>query len=259
MTDAILISRDGGVATLVLNRPDKLNAMTKAMWIGIAEAMERFSADDSLRCVVLRGAGEKAFAAGADIAEFASERADKQQARAYGALIDEAMTAVTACRHPTIARLQGACVGGGLELAACCDLRLAAAGARFGVPVNRLGLTMGYGELKGLIALVGRSRALEIVLEGRIFGAEEARDMGLVTRVVPDADLDGELQAMVGRVVDGAPLVARWHKRFARRLADGAPLTQAEWDESYDCFDTEDFRIGQRAFVEKTKPRFEGR
>jgi enoyl-CoA hydratase len=258
-TEPILVSRDGPIATVTLNNPDRLNALSKAMWAGLGESMRKLSADDALRCVVVRGAGDKAFAAGADIAEFASERANSKQAKPYGNLIQETMQAVARCRHPTVALIQGACVGGGLEIAAMCDLRVCGQSSRFGIPVNKLGLTMAYGELMGLLALVGRTVALEILLEGRVFDAEEAYRKGLVNRVVPDAGLEQETYATARRIAEGAPLVNRWHKQFIERLAVTAQLSPGEWDEGFACFDTQDYQEGVAAFLEKRKPRFEGR
>ena len=257
--NTVNLRRDGAIATVVLDKPDRLNALDKSMWTRLGELMRELSADDGLRCIVLRGAGDKAFAAGADIAEFETERRDRAQAREYGELIHGTMQAVNTCRHPTVALLRGACVGGGLEIAAMCDLRIAGAGSRFGVPVNRLGLTMGYGELEGLLALVGRAAALEILLEGRVFGASDALRLGLVNRVVPDDEVEAETYATAQRIADGAPLVARWHKQYVARLTPCVELAPAEWDEGYACFDTEDFREGVAAFLAKRKPRFNGR
>ena len=257
--NTVNLRRDGAIATVVLDKPDRLNALDKSMWTRLGELMRELSADDDLRCIVLRGAGDKAFAAGADIAEFETERRDRAQAREYGELIHGTMQAVNTCRHPTVALLRGACVGGGLEIAAMCDLRIAGAGSRFGVPVNRLGLTMGYGELEGLLALVGRAAALEILLEGRVFGASDALRLGLVNRVVPDDEVEAETYATAQRIADGAPLVARWHKQYVARLTPCVELAPAEWDEGYACFDTEDFREGVAAFLAKRKPRFNGR
>ena len=256
--DPILVTRDGAVATVALNNPDKLNALNQAMWQRLGNVMRELSAEENLRCIVLRGAGNKAFASGADISEFATERANSSQAKAYGEAIHGAMRAIAECRHPTVALIQGVCVGGGLEIASMCDLRICGASSRFGVPVNRLGLVMAYGEMQGLMMLVGRATALEIVLEGRVFGAEEAREKSLVNRVVPDDKVIEEAYATARRIADGAPLAARWHKRFINRLGDPRPLTEAECDESYACFDTEDFRIGYRAFLAKKKPEFKG-
>ena len=261
MSDPILITRDGAIATVTLNNPERLNALNRAMWARLGEVMRTLSADDDLRCVVVRGAGEKAFAAGADIAEFASERANARQAKIYGNLIHDTMQSVARCRHPTVAMIRGACVGGGLEIAAMCDLRIAGHSSRFGIPVNKLGLTMAYGELMGLLALVGRAVALEILLEGRVFDADEACRKGLVNRVVPDDTVEEEAHATARRIADGAPLVNRWHKQFIERLAVAvtAHLAPEEWDEGFECFDTEDYHEGVAAFLEKRKPRFEGR
>jgi enoyl-CoA hydratase len=257
--ETLLVERDGPIATVVLNHPEKLNALNKTMWARLGAVMRELSADDALRCVVLRGAGEKAFAAGADIAEFARERANAQQAHAYGDLIHETMQSVARCRHPTVAMIHGACVGGGLEIAAMCDMRVCGESSRFGIPINRLGLTMAYGELQGLLALVGRAVTLEILLEGRVFDAQEALAKRLVNRVVPDAKVEAEAYALARRIADGAPLVARWHKQFIERLSVTAQLGEAEWNEGFACFDTEDYRIGVEAFLKKEKPRFRGR
>jgi enoyl-CoA hydratase/carnithine racemase len=259
MTDLIAVSRAGPIATVVLNRPDKLNAMTLPMWQGLGDAIARLSDDDSMRCIVLRGAGEKAFSPGNDIAEFATTRADKAQAMVYGKAMHGTAAALTACRHPLVAQIHGICVGGGLEIAALCDLRICGTGSRFGAPINRLGLVMAYAEMAPLVRLAGPSIALEILLEGRVFDAVEAKDKGLVTRVVPDADVATEAQATAQRIADGAPLAARWHKKFARRLSDPRPLSAAELEECFDCFDTEDFRTGYAAFLAKQKPEFRGR
>jgi enoyl-CoA hydratase/carnithine racemase len=259
MSDTILVERDRAIATVVLNRPEKLNALTKTMWRRLGEVMTGLSRDDTLRCVVLRGAGGKSFAPGNDISEFETERATAIQAKAYGEILHATLGSIRDCRHPTVALIEGICVGGGLEIAALCDLRICGESSRFGVPINRLGLVMAYDEIAGLAGLVGRAAALEILLEGRVFSAQEAKDKGLVTRVVPDAEVAREAMATAERIAKGAPLVARWHKKFLRRLDDPAPLTNAERDEGFACFDTEDFKIGTRAFLAKTTPDFKGR
>ena len=259
MAGRIDIVRDGAIATVVLEAPERLNALDMGMWRQLESAFATLDGEDDLRCVVVRGAGDKAFAAGADIAEFTSERSNVEQARVYGGAMHGAQAAALACRHPVVAMIRGACVGGGLELAATCDLRICGQSSRFGVPVNRLGLVVAYEEMAPLVQLVGKARALEIVLEGRVFGADEALAMGLVNRVVPDGEVEAEAYATAGRIAAGAPLVAHWHKRFVNRLMDPSPLTPAERDEGYDCFATEDFRIGVRSFLDKSKPRFEGR
>jgi enoyl-CoA hydratase/carnithine racemase len=200
-----------------------------------------------------------AFSPGNDIGEFATKRSNKSQAIDYGHAMHTTAAALANCRHPMIAQIHGICVGGGLEIAALCDLRICGESSRFGAPVKNLGLVMAYPEMAPLVRLVGPAIALEILLEGRIFDAREAFAKRLVTRVVPDGQVATESHATAQRIADGAPLAARWHKKFARRLADPRPLSEAEYDECYDCFDTEDFRIGYEAFLAKRKPAFSGK
>jgi len=155
--------------------------------------------------------------------------------------------------------IHGICVGGGLEIAAMCDLRICGESSRFGVPIKNLGLVMAHAELEGLVRLAGPAVALEILLEGRIFDAQEALSKRLVTRVVPDGEVSTEALATARRIADGAPLVARWHKQFVQRVMNPAPLSEAEHEQDFACFGTEDFRTGYQAFLEKVKPNFKGR
>jgi len=259
MEDDILVARDGFIATVTLNRPDKLNALTKPMWRRLGEVFGELSADETLRCTILRGAGDQAFSPGNDISEFKTERSDVAQARAYGKIMAETLKAIKACRHPTVAEIHGICVGGGLEIAGCCDLRVCGRSSRFGAPIKRLGLVMAYAEMSALIDLVGRANAAEILFEGEIFDAARAREMGIVTRIVEDDEVGEEALATARRIAEGAPLVARWHKTFMARLEDPAPLKPEEIEESYECFGTEDFAVGYRAFLAKRKPDFKGR
>ncbi len=259
MSSLIIVERDGAIATVVLNQPAKLNALSRASWDELGARMRELSTDLDLRCVILRGAGTKAFGAGADITEFSEVRADASQGKVYGELIASTMQAIGECVHPTVAMIHGVCVGGGLEVALMCDLRICGEGSRFGIPINRLGLTMGYGELGGLLTVVGAATALEILLEGRVFDAREAHAKGLVQRVVADDQVEPEVRATAARIAAGAPLVARWHKQFIRRLRPREQLSAAEWNEGFACFDTEDYREGLRAFLVKQPPQFRGR
>ena len=257
----ILVERDGVIATVTLSNPGKLNAITVAMWREIKAVMDALSANDTLRCVILRGAGSEAFAAGADIAEFATERDNAAQGRRYHReYVQGALKAVGECRHPTVAMIHGPCAGGGMEIACMCDLRVSGQSGRFGVPINRLGFAIAYDELAAVLPLTGRAVALEILVEGRMWDAAEALRKGSLTRVVPDRDLEQEAYATARRIADGAPLVNRWHKRFVRRLAPApAPLTENEIEGNFAYFATEDYRIGMEAFASKQKPRFKGR
>jgi enoyl-CoA hydratase len=259
MSGEILLAREGDTATVTLSNPGKLNALGLGSWKRLGEAMRELDADKSLRCVVMRGAGDKAFAAGADISEFETTRRNAKLAKKYGEVLEKTMGAIARCRHPIVAMIHGVCVGGGLEVISQCDLRICGTSSRFGIPINKLGLVVGYGEMRGLIDLVGRAVALEILLEGRVFGSEEAKDKGLVNRVVADDKVEEEAMTSARRIAEGAPLVARWHKKFARRLGEARAITRAERDEPYACFDTEDFKIGVKAFLARQKPQFKGK
>ena len=254
----ILAEQRGRVGLVTLNRPKALNALNDALMNELGAALQAFDADDSVGAIVVTGSA-KAFAAGADIAAFQKERANSRQAKKYGARIGAAMQAFAACRHPVVALIQGACVGGGLLVASQADIRICGESSRFGVPVKNLGLVEAYDELQGMLRVAGRAASLEILLEGRIWGAREAYEKGLVNRMVPDDKVIEEAYATARRIAEGAPLAARWHKKFVRRLANPKPLSRKEFDESYACFDTEDFREGVAAFLAKRKPRFVGK
>ncbi len=256
-TDPILVSRTEAVATVTLNRPARLNALDRNAWQRLAATFAEISADESVRCVVVRGAGGKAFGAGADISAFEHERANVEQAAAYGADMESALKSI-ADGHPSIALIEGLCVGGGLELACACDLRVCGGSSRFGVPVNHLGLTMAYGELRALLSVVSPSVAKEILLSGELFDASWALRVGLVHRVVDDERVAEATYELADRVASGAPRVNAWHKEFIARLADPTPLTAAEEAEGFAAFGTKDFQRGYRAFLEKREPEFEG-
>ncbi|WP_342639981.1 enoyl-CoA hydratase/isomerase family protein [Rhodoligotrophos ferricapiens] len=259
MEDHIIVERSENRAIVTINRPEKMNAFTVPMYQRFAAVLEDLSADGGIRCIVVQGGGDRAFCAGSDIGEFDSDRQGSVQGKEYAEDTVGALVNLKDCRHPTVAKIRGVCVGGGLELAASCDIRICSSDSRFGIPPNRLGLALDYDELNVLCDLIGRRRALEMLLEGRIFGAEEAYHLGLVTRVVAPEALDEEIETTVRRITEAAPLSNRWHKAFIKRLADPRPLSQAERDEPYRCFDTEDYREGTTAFNEKRKPRFVGR
>lgn len=259
MSGEILFERDGDVALLTLSNPGRLNAINAAMWVQLREAMARIHADASLRCVILSGAGE-AFAAGGDIEEFLTVRATVDDALHYhDELVARALDAIRACPIPTVAAIHGACIGGGLEIAGCCDLRIAGESARFGAPINKLGFSMYPGEMAGLLELVGPAVLLEILLEGRILPAREALQKGLLTRVVDDEAVMDEARAAAARIAAGAPLVARWHKQWVHRLSNGEPLSAAEKRAAFDFLATDDYREGLDAFLSKRKPQFKGR
>lgn len=258
MNPDILCQRDGGIATVTLFNPDKLNALNAAMWSRLRETMAELAADASLRCVILRGEG-LVFAAGGDLEEFRTARANVDLALVYHEAVGEALASIESCPHPTVAAILGPCVGGGLEIACACDLRIAGESAKFGAPIMKLGFSMYPGELAGFLKLAGPAVAKEILLEGRLLNAAEAYAKGLLTRVVADAEVLAEAAATAARIAAGAPLVARWHKQWIARLMDGRPLTQDEKRASFAFLGTQDYAEGLAAFLEKRAPRFTGR
>ncbi|MDB5798621.1 MAG: Enoyl-CoA hydratase [Paucimonas sp.] len=245
------------IATVTLSNPGKLNALDVQAWRELTRIFTELHADDELRCVILRGDGGN-FAAGADIEEFPAVRSTSEDGTRYHTvMIAGALHAILHCKHPTIAAIEGVCVGGGLELASVCDLRIAHTDSRFGIPINRLGFPLAPGEMIGLLHLVGPAVTLEILLEGRVFGAEEAMQKGLLHRVV--ADVPADVARSAQRIAQGAPLAARMNKQLVRRLSPApAPLTETELRAAFDFLESEDYREGVRTFLAKTKPAFTG-
>jgi len=254
----ILISRTQNmeVATVLLNRPDKRNALTLGMWRQLGEAFGALQSDETLRCVVVRGAGGH-FAAGADLSEFSELRATADQAEGYGSQMIAALLAVRDCRCPTIAAIEGLCVGGGLEIGLMCDLRLAAADSRYGIPIQKVGVAMPYPELAILTQMLGRPTMLALLLEGQLHDAAWAERHGLVTRIADDIEAD--LAATIGRILTGSPVSHRHHKHFTRLAAERLAALDADAvRRSYEAVETHDYRAGIAAFLERRTPRFPG-
>lgn len=261
--DALDAQSNAKLATLTLNNAGKLNAMDSGMWQQLRQHVHTLNDNDDIRCVILRGTGE-AFCAGGDILEFIEQRDTLERARRYHEQwVATALHAVRDCKHPTVAQIQGACVGGGLELACACDIRIASRDARFGAPINKLGFSMAPAELEVVLAVTGPALAREILLEGRMLSAADALQRGLLSRVVEREALEDEVSACARRIAHGAPLVARAHKQLIARLVRsttlGTPLSEAELVQSYAWLDTEDYREGLDAFANKRAPKFRGR
>ena len=211
-TDLYLESR-GPVATITLNRPGQRNAINYGMWKELRRLAEEIRVHEETRVVIIRGAGEEAFSAGADIAEFEDRRNNSAQAREYSEVFDGAMDAIWAIGKPTISMIRGFCIGGGLELACCTDLRIAAQGSRFGIPTARLGVLVGYREMRRLLQLVGPGGAAEILIGARILNGDEALRLGLITRLVAAEALEEEVSKLADEIAGMAPLIHRWHKQ----------------------------------------------
>lgn len=256
---SVELRQKGGTATLTLTHAGRRNALNRSMWIALREHLAALAHAPDLRVIVIQGEGEH-FAGGADISEFPELRGTEAQVRAYHEdVIAPALASIAAAPVPTLASIRGVCVGGGLEIAAQCDLRLCADDARLGVPIARLGFPMAPDELGALLQLVGRATALELLLEGRLLDASEAYHKGLVTRVVPAADLPRETEATAARLAGGAPLAARLNKEMVRRLTAAAPaLSELERVHAFAYASSADHQEGVRAFLEKREPRFRG-
>lgn len=254
----IAVDRQDAIAFVTLSNPGKLNAINVSMWNELRASFIRLANDATLRCIVVRGEDGN-FAAGADIEEFPVVRNTPESGMRYHThTIGRTLEAIGDCPHPTVAAIEGVCVGGGLEIACACDIRIASPTARFGIPVNRLGFPLAPGELTHLLRLAGKAATLEILLEGRVFGAAEAKDKGLLHRIVDDALADA--LATAKRIAAGAPLAARINKKLVKRLAASAmPLSAHELEEAFSFFSSNDYQEGIDAFLNKRPPEFSGK
>ena len=261
MTDQLLVDKAGAVGWITFNNPAKHNALSVAMWRALPEALDRLEADPAIRVIVLKGAGEKAFVSGADISEFATERASEEAVAAYDELAEGATQRLRNADRPTIAMIRGYCMGGGLGLAIACDLRIAGAGATFAIPAARLGVGYRIGSLKLLCDLVGPAFAKEILITARRFSAAEAERIGLVNQAVPDDALEETIEGYCSGIAANAPLSMRASKRMiaelARSGAEGVDPVLCEELVSA-CFTSTDYTEGRTAFMAKRLPKFTG-
>ena len=263
MTDPkqILVERDGHVARVTINRPERRNAISFAAWKSLAAAFDNLCADPEVRVVVLTGAGDRAFCAGNDISELARMRSTPKQVEAYDAAVSHAYRVIRGLEQPLVARVRGFAVGGGFELMQLCDLQIASANARFAMTPARLGLGYKLDDVQLLVDRIGPRAAREMLFTGRLLDAAEAERLGLVTRVVPDEDLDAAVEACAAEIAANAPLSVRAIKvAIGEALRPPADRDRARCDAlAAACNRSEDYREGQRAFAERRSPVFRAR
>jgi enoyl-CoA hydratase/carnithine racemase len=255
----IRISNDADVARVTLDSPGKLNAISVAMWAELRQVFEALAEDESVRCIVVRGA-EGNFAAGADLAEFEQVHSDRVSARRFHLdTVEPALLAIRDVPQPVVAAIEGICAGGGLEIAMACDIRIAAEGARCGVPVGRLGFPVVLPELRLLLDRLGQSVTTELLLTGRLLDAHEAAARGVVARAVPPAEFERRVAETVQAILACSPVAARLNKAQIRLLVERRDYTVHDLDASFDFLGSEDHREGLAAFIAKRLPKFRGK
>jgi len=255
----MLAEIDGPIGWMTFNKPERRNAVSLDMWEAMPEILHRFEDDPAVRVIVLKGAGDKAFVSGADISQFEKSRSSEESNAHYDRMSELAAKALGECGKPTIAMIRGYCIGGGLAIAIGCDIRIATEGSKFGIPAARLGLGYGAPGVKKLVSLVGPSFTKEIFFTARHFSATEAQGMGLVNRVVPDAELEDYTRNYCATIADNAPKTMNTLKRTVAEVVRGH---EADWGLCdrlvKECFASQDFIEGRRAFMEKRRPVFRG-
>jgi enoyl-CoA hydratase/carnithine racemase len=261
MTDRLIAERQGPVGWITFSNPERHNAMNMEMWQALPQALSAFAADDEVKVIVLRGAGDRAFVSGADISEFETLRSSAEGVAAYEDLASSTMRSLQIIPKPTIAMIRGYCIGGGLAIAISCDLRIATEGSTFAIPAARLGVGYRFDGVKRLRDLVGPAYAKEIFFTARRLKGSEALRMGLINRMTADADLESTVDEICASIAENAPLTIRATKLMIEEL--DKPSGEPDYDHCEDlmraCFASEDYTEGRTAFMEKRKPVFRGR
>jgi len=259
-TDKMLSRKGGHVGYVIFNNPERHNAVSLDMWDATSRILETFAKDNDIRVVVITGAGGKSFVSGADISKFESERSSLEAVKNYNTIVARANESISEFPKPTIAMIRGYCIGGGLGLAVCCDLRICSDNSKFGIPAAKLGLGYSYPGVKRLSDVVGPSFAKEIFFTARQFDAEEARTMGLVNRIVPAEELETYVKNYADTIANNAPLTVKTAKFIANEtMRDESKRNLARCAELVEqCFKSNDYTEGRKAFMEKRKPAFTG-
>jgi len=257
----MLAARQDGIGIVTFNQPSKHNAISVEMWGGLSEILDEFASDDAVRVVVLTGAGTRAFVSGADISQFEQQRSNADAQRAYDEQTSIGRRKLASFPKPTIAKIRGYCLGGGLAIAMQTDLRIASSDSQFGIPAARLGIAYGFDGLRRLVSLVGPAHARMILYTGERIGADEAARIGLINRVVPAEDLESSVSHVAHTIAENAPLsIAASRMAIDQVLQDPQDRDiEALARATAACFDSEDYREGRTAFIEKRKPQFKGR
>lgn len=260
ITENMIAEKRGAIGWLTFNDPGRHNAVSFAMWEAIPIVLDAFGKDPDIRAVVLTGAGGKAFVSGANISQFDQLRSGEEAVEAYERVAEAAQLALYDFDKPTIARIQGYCIGGGLNIALCCDMRVASDDSSFAIPAGKLGLGYRLTAIRNLVTVVGPANALEIFLTAARYTPQEARDLGLLHKVVAPAELDAALDAYLVKIQANAPLTLKAGKKMIRQMQQLGPQVDVEAMRQLvmDCFNSNDYREGRKAFAEKRAPVFSG-
>lgn len=259
ISERIIARKEGALGWLIFNNPERRNAVSVDMWEAIPRVLDAFGADAEVRVVVLAGAGDKAFVSGADISQFEKERSSQDAVQRYEELAERAQARLQTFDKPVVAMIRGYCLGGGLNIAVLCDLRIAADDARFGIPAAKMGLGYRASSMKNLVDIVGAAFAREIMITARQFTAAEAKEMGLLHKVTTKENLEKEVKETCDLISANAPLTMRAAKRIIREIAksDYDAAACKAWVK--ECFESADYKEGRKAFMEKRKPIFTGK
>ncbi len=261
LTEKLVANTKNGIGWIIFNNPARHNAVSLEMWHALPIVLDAYAKDPAVRVIILKGAGEKAFVAGADISQFKEKRSSPEAVNEYNAAADKASKTLQQCPKPTIAMIRGYCIGGGTAIAVGCDIRIAADDARFGVPAAKLGLGYRFAGIKRLADVVGPAFTAEIFFTARQFTAQEALAMNLINRLVPVAELEKYTLDYANTIVNNAPLtIASIKRALIEYLKDPAERNLALCQQMVDdCYVSEDYKEGQTAFMDKRKPVFKGR